>query len=169
MKGLLKFGFSLIITLVLFSCGSAKRRMADPSKTETKYYNPPKDQRLINAVNNALEYEGTRYKWGGTTLKGMDCSGLVYVAYGKAHIQLPRVSRAMANEGKRIKVRNANIGDLLFFKTEGSRRINHVGMVVDIRPGKLIFIHSTTSSGVIISSLDQNYWKKAFIEARRMI
>ena len=155
--------------LMLISCGSTKRKISETTKAETRYYDPPKDQRMILAVNDALTYEGTRYKWGGITRQGMDCSGLVYVAYAKANIPLPRVSRNMAKEGKRIKVNSANIGDLLFFKTEGSGRINHVGIVVDIKPGELIFIHSTTSRGVIISSLDEKYWKKAFIEARRMI
>ncbi len=168
MKYYFKFACILGCSMLLFSCGSARRRAAT-SKVETRYYDPPKDQRMIKAVNDALTYEGTRYKWGGTTRKGMDCSGLVYVAYAKADIQLPRVSRNMAREGERINVKNANIGDLLFFKTDGSSRINHVGMVVDIRPGKLLFIHSTTSRGVIVSSLDQKYWQNAFFEARRMI
>ena len=136
---------------------------------ETKYYEVPADKRVVNIVNDALTYEGTRYKWGGTTRKGMDCSGLVYTAFKSEQIQLPRVSRNMAREGKRLKMGEVTIGDLLFFKTEGSKRINHVGLVVDIRPGEIVFIHSTTTRGVIISSLDEKYWNKAYIEARRII
>lgn len=169
MKQGIKIIVALFTALLLLSCGSSKRNTSATTKGETRYYNPPEDRRLIEAVNDALTYEGTGYKWGGTTRAGMDCSGLVYTTFGKVNIQLPRVSRNMAREGTRIKIKKATIGDLLFFKTDGSSRINHVGIIVDIRPGKMLFIHSTTSQGVIISSMDERYWEKAFTEARRMI
>ncbi|MGB3774659.1 MAG: C40 family peptidase [Leeuwenhoekiella sp.] len=166
----------MIKTLVLFflgicliSCGSTKKNSKPGSSDSTRYYHVPSDKRVVNIVNDALSFEGTRYKWGGTTRKGMDCSGLVYTAFLNEKIQLPRVSRDMAREGTRIQKKEVTIGDLLFFRTEGSKRINHVGLVVDIRPGEIIFVHSTTSRGVIVSSLDENYWSKAYIEARRVI
>ena len=164
-----KLLFFVGLSCLLISCGSTKSARNSGDATEAKYYEIPADKRLINIVNDALTYEGTRYKWGGTTRKGMDCSGLVYTAFQSEQIALPRVSRNMALEGKSIKNRDVTIGDLLFFKTDHSKRINHVGLVVDIRPGAVLFIHSTTSRGVIISSLDENYWKQAYIEARRII
>ncbi|HEA30947.1 MAG TPA: NlpC/P60 family protein [Leeuwenhoekiella sp.] len=164
-----KLLFFIGLSCLLASCGSTKSARNSRGTVETKYYEVPADKRLVNIVNDALTYQGTRYKWGGTTRRGMDCSGLVYTAFQSEQVQLPRVSRNMAREGKSIKPREVTIGDLLFFKTERSKRINHVGLVVDIRPGEILFIHSTTSRGVIISSLDENYWKKAYIEARRMI
>lgn len=164
-----KLLFFVGLSCLLVSCGSTKSARNFGGAVETKYYETPADKRLVNIVNDALTYEGTRYKWGGTTRKGMDCSGLVYIAFQSEQIALPRVSRNMAREGKSIKNREVNIGDLLFFKTDHSKRINHVGLVVDIRPGAVLFIHSTTSRGVIISSLDENYWKQAYIEARRII
>jgi len=117
-----------------------------------------------------MKYEGTRYKFGGTTSKGMDCSGLMYTAFGAHKVQLPRVSYQQATKGKRIKLNTVKKGDLLFFQTNKNRkRINHVGLVVSHKSGVIKFIHSTTSKGVLVSSLDERYWKNAFTEARRVL
>ncbi|MGK0295007.1 MAG: cell wall-associated NlpC family hydrolase, partial [Ulvibacter sp.] len=91
-------------------------------------------------------------------------------AFGKEEITLPRVSRDMAKTGKPISLSKSAEGDLVFFKTSKSKKsINHVGLVVGSRKGEIIFIHSTTSKGVIISSMDEGYWKSAFVEARRVM
>ena len=117
-----------------------------------------------------MSFKGTRYKFGGTTRKGMDCSGLVYVSFQSENISLPRVSRDMATQGRRIKLSQVDKGDLVFFKTSKNRKtINHVGLVVDAGRGNIKFIHSTSSRGVIISSLDERYWNDAFVEVRRII
>ncbi|MGI9551413.1 MAG: C40 family peptidase [Aurantibacter sp.] len=120
-------------------------------------------------INTALTYSGTRYKYGGTSKKGMDCSGLLYVAFGKHDITLPRVSYYMAEAGKRVKVKNVAKGDLLFFKIgRKGRRINHVGMVVDT-DDEIKFIHASSSRGVIVSSLREGYWNSAFVKANRVL
>ena len=76
----------------------------------------------------------------------------------------------MEQKGAKVPLTKVQKGDLLFFNTSKKRRtINHVGLVVEKNKKGLFFIHSTTSSGVIISSLDEAYWKKAFIEARKII
>ena len=123
-----------------------------------------------NIINNARRFEGTPYKYGGTTSKGMDCSGLVYTAFLEENISIPRVSRSIAEEGKRIKTDDVTPGDLLFFITgRRSKQINHVGLVVDVLPGQILFIHASTSQGVIVSSLNEGYWNNAFKEARRIM
>ena len=100
----------------------------------------------------------------------MDCSGLVYVAFQKENIVLPRVSRDMAKKGKPISKSSTQAGDLVFFKTnKNSRQINHVGLVTMVKGGEIYFIHATTSKGVLTSSLEETYWKRAFVEARRVI
>jgi cell wall-associated NlpC family hydrolase len=121
-------------------------------------------------VNYAKQFEGVRYKWGGTTKFGMDCSGLVFESFREHDIILPRISRDMAKKGEKIKLKNVLKGDLLFFKT-GNRRnsINHVGLIVDIRDNDIKFIHATSGNGVIISGLNEAYWLKAFYEARRIL
>jgi cell wall-associated NlpC family hydrolase len=120
-------------------------------------------------IDYAKTFQGTRYKFGGITDAGMDCSGLVYVSFQKENITLPRISRDMAKEGILISFKNIEEGDLVFFKTSRKNTITHVGLVVEAKRGEIRFIHSTTSAGVIISSLDENYWKKAFVEVRRII
>lgn len=76
----------------------------------------------------------------------------------------------MAKEGERLSLVEVNIGDLLFFETNKNRKvINHVGLVVEIQPGHIYFIHSSSSRGVIISSLSDTYWFDHFVMARRVI
>ena len=117
-----------------------------------------------------MSFEGTRYRFGGTSKAGMDCSGLVYVSFKEADLELPRVSRDMAKQGRSVPLTKAQPGDLLFFSTsKKGRGINHVGLIVEREGGDIQFIHSTTSRGVIISSLDEKYWKNAFVQARKMI
>jgi len=121
-------------------------------------------------INTALSFSGTRYKFGGTTKKGMDCSGLLYVSFGEHDVQLPRTSFHMAEEGRRVTVKNVEKGDLLFFKTtRGSRRINHVGMVVGTDNDEITFIHASSSRGVTVSSLRDGFWNQAFVKATRIL
>ncbi|MGB5498349.1 MAG: C40 family peptidase [Maribacter sp.] len=121
-------------------------------------------------INTALTYSGVRYKFGGTTSKGMDCSGLLYVSFKEHNVAIPRVSNQMANEGKRIRVNQIEKGDLLFFKTtRKGKKINHVGLVVAVKNDEVKFIHASTSRGVIVSSLREGYWNYAFVKATRIL
>lgn len=121
-------------------------------------------------INSALKFSGTRYKFGGTTNQGMDCSGLLYVAFGNNDILLPRISHEMAEEGKEIRLKDVSKGDLVFFKTtRKTKRINHVGLVVAIEGDDIKFIHSSSSRGVIVSSLKEGFWNEAFVKATRIL
>lgn len=160
-------------TRVVKSESSSKdnRKVAEPSTTELFGDNENKDTYEIKEeiINYAKTFEGTRYKYGGTTKSGMDCSGLICTAFQSENIDLPRVSREMATKGVPVSLKNIEKGDLIFFKTSSRNTISHVGLVVEAKKGEVKFIHSTTSAGVIISSLDETYWKKAFAEVRRVI
>jgi cell wall-associated NlpC family hydrolase len=157
-----KFLLLISLTSVLMSaCSSSKN---------TTNYKKKKVSTADKVVANAIPFEGTKYKFGGTTKKGMDCSGIVYVAYKKENIQLPRVSRDMAKKGMKISLKEARKGDLLFFRThKSSRKINHVGLIISVKNKQIKFIHSTSSKGVIISSLSQKYWKNAFVKATKIL
>ncbi|MGI9548290.1 MAG: C40 family peptidase [Flavobacteriaceae bacterium] len=121
-------------------------------------------------INTALTYSGVKYRYGGTSKQGMDCSGLLYVSFVENKVDLPRVSHEMAGEGKRIGLQKVRKGDLLFFKTSRKgKRINHVGLVVSVDDDDIKFIHSTSSRGVIVSSLREGFWNLSFIKATRVL
>ena len=154
------FFAALSLLLLLTSCGSSKR-------TAVKEISTSKTERIIK---RAQAFSGTRYKFGGTTRKGMDCSGLIYVAFQKENIVLPRVSRDMAQRGKPVKNIDIDTGDLLFFRTSKSgKRINHVGLVTKVDGDDIYFIHATTSKGVLTSNLNERYWNRAYVMARRVL
>lgn len=126
--------------------------------------------KAYNIVDYAKQFKGVRYKFGGATRDGMDCSGLVFESFRAFDVILPRISRDMAKQGDKISLRNSQEGDLLFFKTMNRRNdISHVGLVVTSENGDIEFIHSTTSLGVVISKLSEKYWNSAFVEARRIL
>ena len=121
-------------------------------------------------INTALEYSGVRYKYGGTSKDGLDCSGLMMISFGEHNYNLPRSSSQMAEEGKKVKLNEVAKGDLLFFCTgRRNRKINHVGLVVTTEGDEIKFIHSSTSRGVIVSSLREGYWNSAFVKATRVL
>ena len=121
---------------------------------------PKNDSQRIAFVNNALNYLGTPYRYAGHSPKGMDCSGFVFCNGADVlKLQMPRRSDAIAEYAKRITDEEIQPGDLLFFNTAGG--ISHVGIYIGA--GK--FIHSASDgprTGVIISTIQEPYWKKAY-------
>ncbi len=157
-----------LLTLFMVSCGSSRKT------TETVVIggstSTVSSKRISKVVDHAKTFTGTRYKYGGIDKRGMDCSGLVFVSFQQENIDLPRISRQMATKGIRLKLNETEEGDLVFFRTNKNKRtINHVGLVVEHKKGVIKFIHSTSSNGVIVSSLEESYWKNAFVEVRRII
>lgn len=120
-------------------------------------------------IEKASDNLGIRYRSGGTTRAGFDCSGLMYTTFDAFDIKLPRSSIEQANVGFKIAPQEAQKGDLIFFKTRGSGRINHVGMVVEVQGNEIKFIHSSTSNGVIISSTKENYYQRNFAQVNRVL
>lgn len=166
-----KISLILFILFCLNSCKSKKTGVSKNSKTNTSKIIKHNNSELASKIiTNAKKFEGVKYQYGGTTSKGIDCSGLIYTAFKKENITLPRISRDMANQGIWVDIKKAKKGDLLFFATKkNSRKINHVGLIVSSRIGHIEFIHSTTSKGVITSSLAERYWYYAFVQARRIL
>ena len=151
----------MMVSFVFFLLLKEKNTI-DTSNHASKY-NPL----LTKVLNTAHSFKGVPYKFGGTTSKGMDCSGLVFMAYKNVNITLARSSKNMYYDGDEVALEDVEKGDLLFFDTDKFQgRVNHVGMVTSIDNGTVNFIHSTTTKGVIITSIDESYWKKAFIKAK---
>ncbi len=175
----------ILLSFMVYSCGSSSKNNAvisgktnrttagsteeSATKNISRTSKNPNARKIKSIVSYAKSFNGTRYKFGGTTKRGMDCSGLVYTSFKKENVILPRTSKTMATQGKAISLKKVGVGDLLFFKTNKRKNvISHVGLVVETR-GAIKFIHASTSKGVVISSLDENYWNKAFAWARRVL
>ncbi len=173
----------IVITSLISSCNSSKKAVsknklptvivaAGEKKEEEKANRSEKVvlKKANEIVNTALTFKGTPYKYGGVTKKGMDCSGLIYTSFKKHDVALQRTSLSMSSQGEKIALENAQKGDLLFFNTnKNKRKINHVGLIVSVDNNSIKFIHSTSSRGVLVSSLKEGYWKYAFIEIRRIL
>ncbi len=123
-------------------------------------------QQLINAASEQL---GARYRSGGTTPEGFDCSGLMFSTFKKFDITLPRSSSEMARIGRVLDEDDIRKGDLIFFRTNGKHSINHVGMVTEVTDEEIKFIHSSTQKGVMISSTKEPYYGRTFAQANRIL
>lgn len=122
---------------------------------------PSPGELRARVVAAAKQYVGVPYRYGGTSVSGMDCSGFIYtVAREAAGVQLPRTTTAMYSFCRIVPDKDKEIGDILFFKTVGSK-ISHAGFYI----GNGQFIHAASdglNTGVIVSSLNQVSWKSIY-------
>jgi len=162
----------LLLVFLASSCKSKKSYSSKKRQTHTVKVNttvkPSAEAETI--VKYAKTFDGTRYKYGGTTKRGMDCSGLIYTSFKKHSVNLPRTTSGLKGTGTWVDVKEVNVGDLVFFATnKNSRKVNHVGIVTNVRTGNVEFIHASTSRGVMTSSLAEKYWYFSFVQARRVL
>lgn len=112
-----------------------------------------------------IKYLETPYKYGGNTENGIDCSGFTLQVFEKSTgIKLPRSAREQFAVGEKVEREDLAFGDLVFFNTRRRSNPGHVGIYI----GDDQFIHSSTSLGVTISSLQEAYYKKRYVGARRV-
>lgn len=121
-------------------------------------------------IQYAFTFKGKRYKRGGTTVNGFDCSGYTMMVYKKYGIKLPHSSAAQGLVGITIPKKQIDKGDLILFRGRNSRRkgIGHVGIVITKKGEPIQFIHSSTSSGVRVDYLDSPYYKNRYVKAVRV-
>ncbi|KAF2334428.1 C40 family peptidase [Flavobacterium daemonense] len=156
----------IVLILLAITFTSCKSSSSTVSKKETKREN----KSLVNhLIETATENIGVKYKAGGTTKNGFDCSGLVFTTFESENIKLPRSSFEQSQIGTVIPIKDAQKGDLIFFKTNKSRQINHVGLITEINSNEIKFIHSSTSKGVIISSTKEPYYQNSFAQINRVV
>jgi cell wall-associated NlpC family hydrolase len=117
-------------------------------------------------VQQAMRYKGTRYKFGGTSTKGMDCSGLVARVWEDLKMKkIPRVSSALFNSGRPVRLSELKPGDLVFFKNTYKSGISHVGVYT----GNNKFIHAANKHlGVTTAKLSDPYYQLHYAGARRL-
>lgn len=116
--------------------------------------------RLLEVID---DWYGTRYRYGGTTKSGIDCSAFVREVYKSVfNIELPRTAREQYRAANPIRTSELKEGDLLFFNTTGG--ISHVGMYLSNNK----FVHASRGRGVIVSDLDESYYAARYLGARRI-
>jgi len=131
---------------------------------EDKGGGPESDARLIGKFYAQYEeWKGVGYRLGGLSKRGIDCSGFVYMTFkSKLGLTLPRTTELLANSGRSVTRERLKAGDLVFFKTSYS--VRHVGIYLE--QGR--FLHASKSRGVMISRLDNVYWRSKYWKARRI-
>ena len=115
-------------------------------------------------IQNAMQYMGVPYLFGGTTPAAFDCSGYVQYVFRNAGISLPRTADVQYEVGTPVSTAELIPGDVVFFTTY-TYGASHVGIYL----GDSNFIHASSSRGVTISSLNEAYYSARYIGARRMI
>lgn len=121
-------------------------------------------------IAKASENLGLPYRGGGMDRNGFDCSGLIFSTFKQIDMTLPRSSSDMAaSAGVKIDMSQAQKGDLIFFTTTRRGGISHVGMVTEVSGDEIKFIHSSTSTGVMISSTKEEYYTKRFVQINRVL
>lgn len=144
----------LLFVLIIFT-GCSSARISERERNE----------RTTKITSFYKGWKGTRYRLGGTTKKGVDCSALMQRLYREKFAKkLPRTTKDMALEGDKVKKRNNwEVGDLIFFKI-GWRKTRHVGVYL----GNNKFMHASISKGVMISEID-GYWNDHFWQVRKVL
>jgi len=151
------------LVLLLSACSSGERTVRETSSVESGKVTISKARQLL--LQETRSWLGVPYAYGGTSRRGVDCSGLVFSVYGKYGVKLPRSARDMFNEGRAVNRTSMLPGDLVFFANTAGRGITHVGIFT----GGEHFIHASTRAGVITSSLHEEYYRKHYAGARKII
>ncbi len=146
----------------------------DVSSLLKKYSSDENVEKLTPEQTNAREkilieiikYLDTPYKYGGSTKDGIDCSAFTKAVYEKSlSVELLRSAREQFQEGEEVREKdNLKFGDLVFFNTRRKVKPGHVGIYI----GDNLFAHASSKNGVIVSSLDETYYSKRFMGARRV-
>ncbi|TCP18045.1 putative lipoprotein NlpC [Nicoletella semolina] len=120
---------------------------------------------IAHLSEHQREWKNTRYRLGGNSKRGVDCSAFTQITYRDLFgIKLPRTTVEQAKAGNKVDRKDIRTGDLVFFNTGRGPNGKHVGVYV--KNGQ--FLHASTKGGVIYSDINSPYWSKAFWQARRL-
>ena len=167
----MKKWFYIIIGIIVFtSCGGNKKTVKNKKENPiiNKYaslLNVPKSEiKNIKLYTFIDSWYGTKYKYGGTSKNGVDCSGFANVLYKTVYNkQMPRSTKDIAKAINKVGKNKLKEGDLVFFNIS-KKKNSHVGVYLMNN----MFVHASTSKGVMISSLDNPYYKKTFSKGGKL-
>ena len=153
--------------LLLGGCASTVAPARAPQITAAPHNNSVSlaNTRLVKARLYAQlkEWRGVRYREGGLSKRGVDCSGFVHLTFRqRLGIRVPRSTDLLQKAGRLINRKSLRAGDLVFFKTGISK--HHVGIYVE--NGK--FLHASTSRGVMLSDMHNVYWSRHYWKSERL-
>jgi len=141
------------------------RRKLEKKRTGPVVDDAPPGLNRDRLLLDVISYLGAPYRYGGTSRKGVDCSGFTSRVYSTAaDVALPRSTREQFTVGTRVRRSELRFGDLVFFNTTG-KTPSHVGIYIE----EDLFAHASVSDGVTFSSLESAYYKKRFVGARRVV
>lgn len=133
---------------------------------KAKYKKASRGETTADAIlRRAASVLGTPYSFGSTGNSSFDCSGFTSYAYKAAGIDLPHSSGGQASLGSHVDRDSLQKGDLLFFENSDKTRIGHVGIYI----GNNNFVHASTSKGVTVTSLGDDYYNNRYVGARRIL
>ncbi|MHB8844789.1 MAG: C40 family peptidase [Nitrospirota bacterium] len=150
----------LLVSAVSLLFGGCARSPA-PTRQVPGYSQSAGDK----AADTALTMVGRPYRYRGETPSGFDCSGLVRYSYLTAGMNLPHGTKSLLTITRSVGLQNARKGDLLFFLQEG-RKFSHVGIYI----GNDQFVHAPSTGGFVRrDTITDRYWKKHYLETRRLL
>lgn len=163
------FSTSAVAQLPVKKPGTIKEQIAN----STLFNGDKLDKDILDILDYASKFKGTRYLLGATGPNRFDCSGFTSYVFSKFGYRLQRTSREQVNDGKVIAKNELKPGDLVFFngRRAGGSRIGHVGIVTsaDNENGTFEFIHASCSKGVTVSKSTEAYFDKRYVKACRVI
>jgi cell wall-associated NlpC family hydrolase len=149
----------LFLACLFVAIGGCGLKQIVPSGQRAEELAPAKARQVVATVRKQI---GVHYRYGGSTPRGFDCSGLIWWSYKQNGVNVPRLAEDQANTGRGVSVSAARAGDILVFKTTSGL---HTGMYA----GDGVFIHAPSSGKrVREESLKSTYWRPRLMAVRRV-
>lgn len=141
-------------------------QQAVPSQQRRRTWTGLTDEQIVALAEEIKAFLNAPYVWGGSSPEGTDCSGFVYAVFRRAWgLTLPRSAEAMYRIGEPVERDCLRFSDLVFFEAAGVGEVTHVGIYV----AKGLFVHASPTRGVVISGLDEAYYRQRYVGARRLV